>query len=207
MEIIDAMLTKGASSTECADKIQNDWGLYGDVKTDTLRKQITRYYKEMVKPYLKTLVPAHKKTDTESKVDPVKPAPVEEEDDSYQLGELLFDSNTRDIDPVTALENLLELQNKRLAKIMEREEGLPLLLKEGSEAITQMQSLLGQYSNLKMDLGLLHRVPRKHLLEAPRELEALGRESHQSSVKDQDEVRKAAARVMELIHGGKGGSE
>lgn len=139
---IDAMLFKNIEAVRIAKHIQNVWGDYKDVETNTLAKQIKRYRAdEVIGRWLVNI------TDSDGKVK-----------DGYMetMHEAKSQLNAHDL-----LQDLVIIQQERLNKVYLREKVLPTNMDVVRRDIDTYGKLLGQLAGIQMDLGYITRVPLK----------------------------------------------
>jgi len=146
---MEVMLVQGMSCPKVAKKIQDEWKLLQDIKTGTLTKQILRYKKEVLdsKLHSKLLI----KTTEDNK--DTKGTDVKQ----YKT----VIKTTTKLDVIDALEDLILLQNHRVAKVFTMEESLPTLMGTLRYELKELRDMIKQLSDLKFDLGLVKRQPKK----------------------------------------------
>ena len=150
---LDLMMVKGNKPlTEMARIVQEEWGELCDIQHNSLVKRLTEYRKREIHGHLYTeeLRPDGTRVVT-------RPAELQREIDVHQdLIELLSVSKTR-------LTRLLIVEAETWREKDDVKQALSNL--KVSEAvrreIDQYSSLLKQMSDLKFDMGLLSRVPKK----------------------------------------------
>jgi hypothetical protein len=139
---LDAMLFKGIKFASIADHIQEVWGDFKEVDKYTLSKKIERYNDdEIVGKWVVNIA------DENGQVKENYMKPIREHGTKVNAYELLKD--------------LVLVQQKRLNKIMVREEQLPTLMNSVRQEIDTYGKLIINLSELEMDLGYAVRAPIK----------------------------------------------
>lgn len=141
---LDTMLLKDEPMSVISRTIQEDWGLFTDVKNNTLQKQIQRYRDHVVLPRLQHLR-------------------AKEEAGYYGRDERTTKGTKVMLQRLVVMdewEQVLAIQKARILKMYEREKGLPTTMDGLSKLFKDYQHGLAQYGNLQLETGYLKRAPK-----------------------------------------------
>lgn len=169
--IIDDMLNKGASCKKVADKIVHEWGLY-DGQHTALTRQLQRYKKDELEPRLAVY---SQRPDFQK---------VEEKHKQYDaLDEYL---------------HLIELQKKRISKLMSREEQMPMTFSEVRHEIKCLRELMDSYSKVAIETGAMRRAPTR--VHGIIDYESHGQwDQFEADVNEHAEMRQAAQDIIRIL--------
>lgn len=136
---LDAMLYEGVPVNTISATVQDGWGMFKDIKTDSLNKLLFRYKWDVIDKNIAARMGEHN-GDTINK---------------------LIVEVTQEIDTIRELSSLVLTQKRRVNKLLNREKDMPMLFSQLGGEIKLMASLVQQYSELSFDLGFLVRQPKR----------------------------------------------
>lgn len=144
--LLDTMLLKDEPMSVISRVLQEEWGLFKDVKNNTLQKQIQRYRDQVVLPRVKHL--------------------RAKEEAGVIGGDQRMTRNTKKmverLNVLDEWEEILAIQKARILKVYAKEQEL----KDGKimDSLTKLfkdyQMGLSQYTDLQLDTGYLKRAPK-----------------------------------------------
>lgn len=173
---IETRIARGDTLAEVAKFIQKELGFYPDVKETTLIKQVQRYKLDIMEPKLLKQVLDGK--DVRSTLDKLK----------------------QNMNVLQEFQELALTQKERITRALQREKEMPLLFSWLHREILTMDKLLNSVASVQMDLGILNRVPKKHIVADITELQKKAAEAHERSVVDLDEYKLAIAEFQSLVN-------
>ena len=133
-EYVHEALRRGASTFDLARKIQEEWGLYNDVRRRTLAKSLERYRESEI---------------TDMKVleitDPYVAAKVRKRIDKH-------------VNVLDEFSDMIRIQRSRINMALEREEKTKIPLGMTEDAVRTMGVLLKNYGELAVKVGIVSRM-------------------------------------------------
>lgn len=142
MKALDGYFLENLSADKVAVIIQREWGLFDDVSTSSLSRQLGRY---------------------KSQVWDLKAAATQEElvRDLPKL-ETTLEGLTARVDVLQKLENIVLIQEKRIMMLYEKEKTMPkgLVLGALSAEWKQYIAMLKTLGEFQMDMGVVRRAPK-----------------------------------------------
>lgn len=135
LEEVRTHLKKGLSSMKLVKLIKADWGLFGELGDETLKKKLDRLRKDLRREMIQAL--------TEKTVG--KPTTA----------------LARKLDVHDELVELAIAQKARYQKMLGKEMAAPLLLKQVSEEIRNYQAILRDLAQLELEMGIIKRAPKQ----------------------------------------------
>lgn len=142
------LITETYSMARIVSILKNEWKVFTNIESDTLRRQLFRYKKDFILP--KQAQIATKLTDNHN-VAKLAAAMTQIE---------------QNLDVVKEMEWAINLQLTRVKKLDETEKKMPTLMSEQSKNISILTDQLFKLAGLQMDLGVIKKVPTKISLSA-----------------------------------------
>jgi transposase len=139
---IDSMLIEGISPTEVARFIQDEYKEFLDVHMLTLAKQLARYKKDRLSVKITAIGSEAGKLKTEA---------------VQALTKL-----QSKLDVVDSIETVIHTQLKRVNKLLDQENNMPLPLAQTNKELDLLLSNLFKLADLQMELGVLARISPKN---------------------------------------------
>lgn len=173
---VESRIAAGATLMEISEFIQQELGFYRDVKPGTLQKQIQRYRQDIMNPRLLHAVESSAKTKETA------------------LAKLKDNLNV-----LQEVQELAVMQKLRIEKGLKRENEMPLLFTWMHKEILALDKVLSSVATIQMDLGILSRVPRKHIIADVSDLQRMAKEGHERSVVDLEEYRTAISEFQDMV--------
>ncbi len=136
MAAIDEMLTRGVVAAQVASIIQDEWGMLGGIKRDSVKKTLERYRKSELRDRIV--------------------AQIAGASDGLRASTLQKRASALD-----SLQELVEIQTGRFKKMLAREAQGPLLLKQVSDEGRLLKEMLVELGRLQLETGVLSRAPKK----------------------------------------------
>lgn len=135
---MDFMLANGKSVAKVADYLQNELGLFNDMRRASVRRGILRY----------------KSTDLKKRI-----LSSEDGDRVLRADPKKVNAN---VSVLTEQEDLIQYQIKRLDKLKAEAEKTPLAHMSAIDAqIDRLFSMLDRHGRLQLEVGVLQRAPKK----------------------------------------------
>lgn len=110
-----------------------------------------------------------------------------------------------DLDVVLEVAQLVVIQKTRVAKLLKRENDMPMLFNTLGGEMKTLSGFLQQYANLSFDLGLLRKVPQITRVTHEGEdtvIESEGKSHVQFNVQNTEKVESAAQAFFDALEGG-----
>jgi hypothetical protein len=150
LQTVNEMLQRGETAWTIAKKIHKDWGIHNHKSIQAVQGQVETYRKKY------RILEVTETTETSSDGTEEKKVEVKTSfmASSYLKGRL---------DAYTLNEQMVQLQLKRINKIMEREEKMPTLLDQTRKELELLTKMMAGFTSLQFELGILQRTA--HVLE------------------------------------------
>lgn len=136
---IDDLLMAGTSPWMVSRTIREEWGLATSISINALLQKVILYRDRVLG---KGIIMAAQVMNTETREE-IKKA-IDEQ-----------------LNVVAEMNTIILTQKARVTKLLEKEKGLPVLLKDATENIRILGTMLEKMAGLQMDVGLLKRVPKE----------------------------------------------
>lgn len=175
---IESMLMDGQSPEVVTDKIQKEWGEFGDVDRSTVVKQLQRYRNEVIEPRI---------YETSRRAKSRK--------DFFIRARKM----SQNLDVGQELTTLYLTQKGRIGKLLEQESKMPqLLLNQVREELKLANSLLANLQDFQLKTGLVKAAPTE--IHGILSVEASpGKDTFFRMVESQDALRGATKEAMALL--------
>lgn len=134
---LDNMFYEGVSVAKIVSVARDGWGLFRDIKEQTLIKFLYRY-----------------KWDVIDKTVAVRADNIE---DQRKAG--ILQAVSTDIEVLEEVAALISVQRGRVKKLLDRERDMPMLFSQLGGEMKTLAGFVQQYANLSFDLGTLRRAP------------------------------------------------
>lgn len=178
---LDNMFYEGVAVAKIAATLRDGWGLFKDVKDQTLTKFLFRYKWEVIDKNLAVR--------------------AENIEDQRKAG--LLHSVKEDIDSVHELTELIVVQKSRVKKLLDRERDMPMLFNTLGGELKTLAGFVQQYSDLAFNLGIMKRVPKITTMTQDGDettiTESEGRATVEYSLEEAKKVESAARVFYELL--------
>jgi len=145
---IDAFLISEVPIEKVVDAIQNEMGLWQDMKFTAVRQMLFRYRSRFIAPKQAEIV-----------------AKVTGDKGAVQLA-ALSQQLQRTIDPLIEMEKLISHQMDRINKLHQLEGKMPSLLDQQTKNVNLLSEMLNKFALLKMEIGEIKRLPKKLTIQA-----------------------------------------
>lgn len=150
LSMLNNWLSRGEKPWKIAQKVQKDWKLGTHVTTQAVMGQIMTYQKryqlQAVQETTTTLNPETGTTVTTTKTKHMVSKFLKGRLDAYHLNE-----------------QMVQLQIRRVNKIVEREDKMPTLLDAARKELELLMKMMQNFTNLQFELGIIQRTA--HVLE------------------------------------------
>jgi hypothetical protein len=194
---IEFMFAQGKSSPYVARLMQEEWQMNTDVRRESLVRQLRRFREQVVLPNLQVIAEVGRAQEEEGETE------EKEKVTAIVLIDGSLDPQKRNV--LKDLNDLVEVQARRLSKMLKREETAPILLKDVTKNMEVHAKLLHQMSELQFDLGMQTRVAKKHVIDGTLELETAGgheqRQAYAQSIESQQQAARALQSLNNILHG------
>jgi len=136
--ILDSMFSEARPVPEIINVLQNEWGVFTDVKVGTLTKFLYRYKWDVID---KGLV--------------IRQGMLKD-----KISNQILANASDQFDVLQEVIELITVQKSRVGKLLAREKDMPMLFNSLGGEMKTLAGFLNQYSDLSFELGILRRVPK-----------------------------------------------
>lgn len=177
---LDNMFYEGVAVAKIVSVMRDGWGLFRDIKEQTLIKFLYRYKWDVIDKNLA-----------------VRTSSLEDRKDT------LLQAVVEDIEVLNEVAQLVHVQKTRVRKLLERERDMPMLFNQLGGEMKTLAAFVQQYADLSFDLGKLRRVPTTTFIhqEGPDAIvQSEGREEVMFSIEATRKVEDAAKVFFDALN-------